>query len=76
MYSLLVDDISEHKKGKDVNQNFVATVSHGEHEDVLLNDKCLRHLMNRIQRNNHRTGIYKMGKVIIYLTLLIKYIFK
>ena len=77
MYSLLVDDISEHKKGKDVNRNVVATISHGEYEDVLLNDKCLRHLMNRIQSNNHRIAIYEIKKnIYIYDALLIKYTFK
>ena len=77
MYSLLVDDISEHKKGKDVNRNVVATISHGEYEDVLLNDKCLRHLMNRIQSNNHRIAIYEIKKKKnIYHALLIKYTFK
>ena len=40
----------------------MATISHGEYEDVLLNDKCLRHLMNRIQSNNHRIAIYEIKK--------------
>ena len=43
-----VDDNSEHKKGKGVNKNLVTTISHNEYKDVLLNKKCLRHLMNRI----------------------------
>ena len=33
----LVDDSSEHKKGKDVNENVVATISYGDRRDVLLN---------------------------------------
>ena len=45
---ILVDDISEHKKAKCVNKKVVSTISHNEYEDVLLNDKCLRHSMNRI----------------------------
>ena len=56
MYSFLVDDNSEHKKGKGVNKNVVATISHSDYKVVLLNNKCLRHLMNRIQSKNHQIG--------------------
>ena len=56
MYFFLVDDSIEHKKGKDMNKNIVATIHHNEYKDNLLNDKCLRHLMNRIQSKNHRIG--------------------
>ena len=59
MYSSLVDDNSEHKKAKGVNKNVVATISHIEY-NVLLNNKCLRHLMNRIKIKNHRTGTYEI----------------
>ena len=48
MYSFLVDNICEHKKAKGVNKNVVAAISHNEYKDVLLNNKCLRHSMNRI----------------------------
>ena len=48
MYSFLVDGHSEHKKAKGVNINIVATISHNEYKDVLLNKKYLRHSMNRI----------------------------
>ena len=48
MYSFLVDDSSERKKTKDANKNFVPAVSHNEYKDVSLNNKCLRHSMNRI----------------------------
>ena len=48
MYSYLVNDNSEHKKAKGVNRNVVATISHNEYKDLLLNKKCLRHTMNRI----------------------------
>ena len=54
MYSFLVDDSSEHKKAKDINRNVVGKITHNEYKDVLLNKKCLRHMMNRIQRKNHR----------------------
>ena len=52
-YSLLVDDNSEHKKAKGVNR---VTKSYNEQEDVLLNIKCLRHSMNRIQSKVLRIG--------------------
>ena len=54
MYLYLVDGNSEHKKAKDVNKNFVATISHNEYKDVLLKKKCLRHSMNNIQSKDHR----------------------
>ena len=44
MYSFLVDDNSKHKKAKGVIMN----------KDVLLNKKCLRHSMERIQGKGHR----------------------
>ena len=53
MFSFLVDGNSEHKKVKGVNRDVVATISHNEYKDVLLNNKCLRHSMNRIQSNNY-----------------------
>ena len=49
MYSLLVDDSSEHKKAKGVNRNAVAVISHNKYKDILLNQKRLRHLISRIQ---------------------------
>ena len=55
MYSFSVDDNIEHKKSKGVNKNAVATISHGEYKDVLLNKKCLTHSMNSIQSKNQIT---------------------
>ena len=43
MYSYLVNDKSEPKKSKGVNRNIVATRSHSEYKDTLLNKKCLRY---------------------------------
>ena len=63
MYSFLVVDNSEHKKAKGVNRNVVATISHNEYKDVLLNYKCLRHSMNRIQSKHHRIGTYEINKI-------------
>ena len=48
-YSFLVDDSNEHKKAKGVGKNIVAAKSHNKHKNVLLNNKCLKHLMNRTQ---------------------------
>ena len=62
MYSFLVEN-SEQKKAKDVNKNVVATISHSEYKDVLLNDKCIRHSMNRIQSKDHRIGTYEINKI-------------
>ena len=49
MYLWLVHDNSEHKKAKGINKNVVATISRNEYKYVLLNKKCLRHSLNRIQ---------------------------
>ena len=46
MYLYLVDDNSEHKKTKDVSRNVVETLN--EYIYVLLNNKCMKHLKNRI----------------------------
>ena len=62
MCSFLVDN-SEHKKAKCKNKNVVATISHNEYKDVLLNNKCIRHSMNRIQSKNHRIGTYEINKI-------------
>ena len=58
MYLYLVDGNSKHKKAKGVNKNVVATISHNEYRDVLLNMKCLWHSMNRVQSKDHRIGTY------------------
>ena len=62
-YSYLVDDNSEHKKAKDVSRNIFVTISHNEYKDFLLNKKCLRHLINRIQCKDHKKGSYKINKI-------------
>ena len=62
MYSFLVDN-NDHKKAKGVNKNVVATIGHNEYEYVLLKNKCLRHLMNRIRSIDHRTGTYEINKI-------------
>ena len=72
MYSYLVDDNSEDKKAKSVNINVVVTIGQNEYKDVLLNKKCLRDLMIRIQNKDHRTGTYESA-IFLCLALMIKY---
>ena len=43
-----------------------------EYKNVLLNKKCLRHLMNRIQTKDHRKGAYEINKLLC-LALIIKH---
>ena len=47
MYSILIDDSSEHKKAKGLSTNFVRAVSHSKH----------RHSLNRVQSKNHKIAI-------------------
>ena len=58
----MVDDNSEHEKAKGMNRNVVVTISHNEYKDVLLNNKCLRHSMIRIQSKDHRIETYEIIK--------------
>ena len=39
-----------------MNKNVGATTGHNEYKDVLLNNKCIRHSINRIQSKDHRKG--------------------
>ena len=66
MYTFLVEN-SEHKKAKGVNRNAVATISHNQYKDVLSNNKCLRHSMNRIKSKDHRIGNYEINKIALSL---------
>ena len=61
MNSFLVDN-SEHKKAKGLNKNVVVAISHNEYKDLLLNNKCIRHLMNRIQSKDHKQKHMKSAK--------------
>ena len=63
MYLCLVRDKIEHKKAKGVNKNVLATISYNEYKDILLNKKCLRHSMNRIQSKDHKIGTYEINKI-------------
>ena len=63
MYLFLVGDNSEHKKTKNVNKNVVATISHNEYKDHLLNNKRIRHSKNRNRSKDHRIGTYEINKI-------------
>ena len=65
MYSYLVNDNSELKKGKGVNRNVVATISHNEYKDVLLNKKCVKNSTSRIQGKHHRIGTYEINEIFL-----------
>ena len=56
MYSFLVDNSTEHIKVEGLNKYVLATISHNEYEDALLNNKRLRHSMKNIQSKNHKIG--------------------
>ena len=61
MYPFLVDNSIEHIKVKSVNKNVVATITHTEYKNILLNKKRLRHLMDNIQSKNYRIGTYEIN---------------
>ena len=63
MYSFFVDDSSEHKKAMGVYRNVIATIIHYESYDVLLNKKCLRHSVNRIQSKDHKIKTCEINKI-------------
>ena len=53
---------SDYKKIKYVNRNVFEKITHNECKDVLLNQICLRLLMNRIQSKNHRIRTYEINR--------------
>ena len=49
-----------------MNKNYwkvVETISQNEYKDVLLDKKCLMHLMNRIQSKDHRVKTFENNKI-------------
>ena len=75
MYSILVEDNSEYKKAKGLKWNVASTISHKKYKDVLLNNKCITHSMNRIQNKVYRIGTFEITKFHC-LALMTKYIFQ
>ena len=59
----MVDDKNEHKKANNLNRKVVVTISYIEFKDVLLNNKFLRHSMNRIQSKNRKIGTYGIDRI-------------
>ena len=60
--------IIQTKKPKGMNKNVVATISHNAYKDVLLNNRCIRHSMNRISKEQ-RIRTYKIKKKLIVMLL-------
>ena len=49
------------KKAKNINKDVVATIRHPEYKSVLLNNKCLRYLMNRIESKDHKIKTFEIN---------------
>ena len=60
-YSFLIDN-NEHKKVKGVNKNVVAMIGHNGYKGVLLNNKFIKHLVNKIKSKDYRIGTYEIDK--------------
>ena len=52
----------EHRKANCRYKNAVATINLYEYKNILLNNKCLRHSINRTQSKNHNIGTYEISK--------------
>ena len=63
VYSFLVDDRSENKKIKGLKKKVAQKITYIGYKYFLLNKKCFRHLMNRIQSKGHKTGTYEIKKL-------------
>ena len=46
-----------------MNKNVVSTISHNECKDFLLNNKCMRYSMNKIESKVQRIGTYEIDKI-------------
>ena len=51
------------KKQEVWKNNVVATIIHNEYKHVLLNNKCIRHSVNRILGKDHRIGKSEINKI-------------
>ena len=63
IYSFLVDDCYENKKTKGLNKKVVEKITYIGCKYFLLNKKCFRHLINRIQSKGHKTGTHEIKKI-------------
>ena len=59
----MVDNNIEHKKEKSVNKSADRTISQNKYKYVFLNNKCLRHSVNRNQSKSYKKGKYEISKV-------------
>ena len=75
LYSFFVDN-TEYKNRKGVNRNVVATINHNEYKDLLLNSKCIRHLIGTQKINKVSLSCFD-GKIYIqhngYYRLALRY---
>ena len=46
-----------------MNRNVVATINQNEYKNVLLNNKCLRHSINRMQSRDHTIVRHEINKI-------------
>ena len=74
MYLCLVNDDSEHKKAKGLNKSTIEKIGHRECKYVLLNKKCLRHSIIRIQSKIYKIETYETKKKFFCLVLMRKYV--
>lgn len=62
----MVDNNIEHKKEKSVNKSVDRTISQNKYKYVFLNNKCLRHSVNRNQSKDNSTGAYEIDKISLH----------
>ena len=54
-----------------MNKNVAAIVSHNEYKEVQLNDKYIKHSMNRSKSKDHRVKTIEQEHVTIYTNIYI-----
>ena len=46
-----------------MNKSVAAAISHNENKDILLNNKYIRHSINRTQSKDYRIGTHEINKI-------------
>ena len=46
-----------------MNRNVVETIIHKEHKEALLNNRCIRHSVRRIQSKDQRIGTHEIKQI-------------
>ena len=59
MYCIVSDDDTEVNTAKEVN----ISIEFNQYEDVLFNEKIIRHKMKRIQIKKHKIDTYNVNKI-------------